>query len=126
MRSRTGRGRQGPGLLGAMGRPAVLPGAPAPVAGPVPAAPPAVVGNPATADTPVRTEGSPEQPRVDSRQGRWLPRHQPWNAASASPGSVGRSIDELSAQLDELDELKRAGLLTEEEFARQRAWLLGT
>ena len=39
---------------------------------------------------------------------------------------TGRSVDELSAQLDELDRLKRAGLLTKEEFTHRRTRLLGT
>lgn len=126
MRSGTGRGRAGPGLLGATGRPAVLPGTPAPVSGRASTGGPSAGGDRGTADAGQRREALPERPRVDFRPGRWLPRHQPWNASSASLGSSGRSIDELSAQLHELDELERAGLLTEEEFARQRAWLLAT
>ena len=69
------------------------------------------------------TRPRPDDSAVDFRQGRWLPRHQPWNAAST--GGTGRSVDELSAQLDELDRLKRAGLLTEEEFTHRRTRLLG-
>jgi len=121
VRSGTGRGRQGPGLLGATGRPVVLPGAPAPVSARVPAA---AGSDQDTSDPRSRDEEPPDRQRADVRQGRWLPRHQPWNAASGSFGNGRRSIDELSAQLDELDELRRAGVLTEEEFARQRAWLL--
>jgi hypothetical protein len=120
VRSGTGRGRQGPGLLGAMGRPVVLPGTPAPESGRVRAA---AGSDQDTSDAPSRDEEPPDRARVDVRQGRWLPRHQPWNAGS-SLGGTRRSIDELSAQLDELDELRRAGVLTEDEFARQRAWLL--
>jgi Short C-terminal domain len=121
VRSPTGRGRQGPGLLGGMGRPVVLPGAPAPVSGQVPAA---AGPDQDTSDAGSGDEAPPERQRVDVRQGRWLPRHQPWNAASGSSGGSRRSIDELSAQLDELDELRRAGVLTDDEFSRRRAWLL--
>jgi hypothetical protein len=126
MRSGTGRGRQGPGLLGATGRPAVLPGTPAPVSGRASAGAPAAGGDRGTAGAPPRSEVLPHQEPAEGRPGRRLPRHQPWNAASVPLASSGPSIDELSARLHELDELQRAGLLTEEEFARQRAWLLAT
>jgi Short C-terminal domain len=124
MRSGTGRGRQGPGLLGATSRPAVLPGSPAPASGRVSAPTPETRGEDGTGDARPHEEVPPGQSRVDSRQGRWLPRHQPWNAASI--GRTGRSMDELSAQLEELGELRQAGLLTEEQFARRRAGLLDT
>jgi Short C-terminal domain len=101
VRRGTGRGRQGPGLLGAMRLPA---------------------GTAAGARR--LDEVPPAEQRVDLGQGRWLPRHQPWNAASTRTN--GRSIDEPSAQLDELDGLQRAGLITHEEFTRRRARLLGT
>jgi hypothetical protein len=124
VRSRTGRGRRGPGLLGATGRPAMLPGSPAPVSGRVSAPELPDRGDHGGAETRPHDPVPPGQEPVDFRQGRWLPRHQPWNAASV--GGSGRSMSELSAQLDELEELKQAGLVTGEEFARQRAWLLGT
>ena len=43
------------------------------------------------------------------------------------PGSVARapSVDELHAQLVKLGELRQSGLLTDEEFAQQKARLLG-
>lgn len=106
MRSGTGRGRQGPGLLAGTGRPAVLPGSPAPGSGGASAPPPAAGGDPATADARPDDEVPPGQQRVDFGQGRALPRHQPWNAASI-PGT-GRSRDDLSAHVDGLDEPKRA------------------
>jgi len=100
----------------------VLPGLPAPSR---PAAgAPATGSDVPAADAPPPDEVLPVQRRADSRQGRWLPRHQPWNAASVA--RAGRSIADLSAQLDALDELRVAGLLSEEDLARQRAWLLGT
>jgi hypothetical protein len=105
VRPGTGRGRQGPGLLGS----SVL-GVPQPRPAP-----------PAGAEA---AAALPEQQRADARQGRWLPRHQPWNAVAI--GRSGRAVDDLSARLDELEELRRAGLLTDAESAVQRAWLLGT
>jgi hypothetical protein len=104
-----------------MGRPVVLPGAPAPVSG----QPPEAAGpDQGTSGARFQDEAMPGR-QADVRQGRWLPRHQPWNAVSAARGAGRRSIDELSAQLDELDELRRAGVLTDDEVARRRAWLLG-
>jgi Short C-terminal domain len=121
VRSGRGRGRHGPGLLGATGGPAVLPGSPAPVSGAVSARAPAVGDDQGVVDGRPHEGIRPGQQRVEVRQGRWLPRHQPWNAASLG---TGRSMDDLSTQLDQLDELKQAGFLTDDEFARRRARLL--
>jgi hypothetical protein len=103
VRSGTGRGRQGPGLLGATGRPAVLPESPA--SGRASARAPAVGAEFGAAGGLRHDQAPPGQQRVDFRQGRWLPRHQPWNAAST--GGTGHTMDELSAQVDELDRLER-------------------
>jgi hypothetical protein len=100
----------------------VLPGHPAPT-GPGAGAR-ATGGDVAATDARPSDEVVPGRRRVDVRQGRWLPRHQPWNAASGE--AAGRPTDDPSAQLEELDELRLAGLLSEEEFARRRAWLLGS
>lgn len=52
--------------------------------------------------------------------------HAAATAGSAPPArDQGAGIDELHAQLGKLGELRQAGLLTEEEFARQKARLLG-
>jgi hypothetical protein len=63
--------------------------------------------------------------RVSKRQGeRWAeqeaPPQQP-QAAQAPPPAAASTID----QLKELGELKSQGILTEEEFAAQKAKLLG-
>lgn len=42
------------------------------------------------------------------------------------PAPSGRDVDQLKAELEKLNELRIAGLLTEEEFAQQKARLLGT
>jgi TM2 domain-containing membrane protein YozV len=42
------------------------------------------------------------------------------------PPPQGRNVDQLKAELEKLNELRIAGLLTEEEFAQQKARLLGT
>ncbi|MEX1366045.1 MAG: NINE protein [Nannocystaceae bacterium] len=42
------------------------------------------------------------------------------------PGSGTRDVDQLKAELEKLNELRIAGLLTEEEFAQQKSRLLGS
>jgi Short C-terminal domain len=65
--------------------------------------------------------------RVSKRQGeRWSAQEQQQYAQQAPPpqapaGGEGSTID----QLKELGELKAQGILTEEEFAAQKAKLLG-
>ncbi|HEY5814885.1 MAG TPA: SHOCT domain-containing protein [Solirubrobacterales bacterium] len=64
--------------------------------------------------------------RVSKRQGeRWVeqeaPPQQPQAAPAPPPPAAASTID----QLKELGELKSQGILTEEEFAAQKAKLLG-
>lgn len=64
--------------------------------------------------------------RVSRRQGRrWAeqeaPPQQPQAAQAPPPPAAASTID----QLKELGELKSQGILTEEEFAAQKAKLLG-
>jgi hypothetical protein len=66
--------------------------------------------------------------RVSKRQGeRWAQQEAPQQApqevaqAAAAPAGATSTID----QLKELGELKSQGILTEEEFAAQKAKLLG-
>jgi hypothetical protein len=70
--------------------------------------------------------------RVSKRQGeRWAQQEQeqyaqqapPPQAAAPAPAAGGGSTSE---QLKELGELKAQGILTEEEFAAQKAKLLGS
>jgi hypothetical protein len=67
--------------------------------------------------------------RVSRRQGqRWAQQEEPQQApvaaapAPAAPAGGGQSTID---QLKELGELKAQGILTEEEFAAQKAKLLG-
>jgi hypothetical protein len=65
--------------------------------------------------------------RVSRRQGaRWAKQEEAQYAAepppAAAPAGGGSTID----QLKELGELKSQGILTEEEFAAQKAKLLGS
>ena len=63
--------------------------------------------------------------RVSKRQGeRWAQQEEQQQQAAAPPPAAGggSTID----QLKELGELKAQGILTEEEFAAQKAKLLGS
>lgn len=42
------------------------------------------------------------------------------------PPPAGRNVDQLKTELEKLNELRIAGLLTEEEFTQQKARLLGS
>lgn len=50
----------------------------------------------------------------------------PHGYPGAPPPTPPRSTEELAAQLERLNELRIAGLLTDEEFAQQKARLLGS
>ncbi|WP_323137339.1 NINE protein [Paraliomyxa miuraensis] len=63
------------------------------------------------------------------------PHGQPYGSPYGSPyGAPGqppaprpeRNVDQLKTELEKLNELRISGLLTEEEFAQQKARLLGT
>jgi hypothetical protein len=62
------------------------------------------------------------QARVDAQVGEALGRHA---AQAQAPAPAARSVDDLHAQLTKLGELRQAGLLTDDEFDRQKARLLG-
>ena len=61
-----------------------------------------------------------ERARIDARVAETLNRSEP------APAGPARTVDELHAQLTKLGELKQAGLLTDDEFAQQKARLLAT
>jgi hypothetical protein len=64
--------------------------------------------------------------RVSRRQGqRWAQQEQPQEApAPAAPAPAGGGDGSMLDQLKQLGELKDQGILTEEEFAAQKAKLL--
>ena len=120
MRRRLGRGRSGPGLLGTMARTAVVAGTASAVAGKVSAGQEAAARreHPAAAAR-AQLQEMQLQARVDAQVGEALGRH-------AAPAAVrATSVDDLHAQLTKLGELRQAGLLTDDEFAAQKARLLG-
>ena len=128
-----GRGRRGPGLLGTMARTAVVAGTAQAVAGRV------AQGQQAAANRDQQAAAAQEQLRqaqqqaqVDAQVAQALRAQAPPVPPPPSappvplPAPAARpSVDELHAQLMKLGELRQAGLLTDEEFAEQKARLLG-
>ena len=121
MRRRLGRGRGGPGLLGTVARTAVIAGTASAVAGRVDAA------QQSAAQQQQQAAAAQEQLRqmqlqaqidaqVDARMAGTPP--------ASAPTSARPSGDELHTQLTKLGELRQAGLLTDAEFAEQKARLL--
>lgn len=127
MRRRLGRGRGGPGLLGTMARTAVVAGTAQAVAGRVGQA------QQASAHREQQAAAAQEQQRqvqmqaqVDAQVADALRAQSAPPAPAPAPTPVARpSVDELHAQLTKLGELRQAGLLTDDEFAQQKARLLG-
>jgi hypothetical protein len=66
--------------------------------------------------------------RVSKRQGeRWAQQEAPQEPAPAAPAPAPEAGGQSTIdQLKELGELKAQGILTEEEFAAQKAKLLGS
>ncbi|MGH2974925.1 MAG: SHOCT domain-containing protein [Solirubrobacterales bacterium] len=66
--------------------------------------------------------------RVSRRQGeRWAEQEEPQQAAAPAPAApAAAGAESMIDQLKELGELKAQGILTEEEFAAQKAKLLGS
>lgn len=99
MRRAVVRGRRGPGLVGTAARTAVIAGTATAVAGRVAAAQHAGAPSPAA------------------------PAPAPAGPAPAAPARAPLDAEHLRTQLIALDELRQAGLLTEEEFAAKKARL---
>ena len=126
MRRRAGRGRGGPGLLGTMARTAVVAGTAQAVAGRVGQA------QHAAAHREQQAAAAQEQLRqvqmqaqVDAQVADALRAQSVPPAPAPAPTAARPSVDELHAQLTKLGELRQAGLLTDDEFAQQKARLLG-
>jgi Short C-terminal domain len=121
MRRRPGRGRSGPGLLGTVARTAVVAGTASAVVGRVSAGQEAAAQRErqAAADR-QQLQEMQMQARVHAQVDEALGRQ----AAAPAPAPAGRSVDDLHAQLTKLGELRQAGLLTDDEFAAQKARLL--
>ncbi|HEX5811735.1 MAG TPA: SHOCT domain-containing protein [Pseudonocardia sp.] len=123
MRGRLGRGRGGPGLLGTVARTAVIAGTASAVSGRVHA------GQQAAAQQQQQAAAAQEQLRqmqlqaqIDDQVNARMAGAQA--APASAPASARPSVDELHAQLTKLGELRQAGLLSDAEFAEQKARLL--
>ena len=114
MRRRLGRGRGGPGLLGTVARTAVIAGTASAVAGRVDAA------QQTAAQEQLRQ--TQLQAQIDAQVDARMAGTQPAPTPASAPARP--SVDELHAQLTKLGELRQAGLLTDAEFAEQKARLL--
>ena len=118
MRRRLGRGRRGPGLLGADARTAVVAGTASAVAGRVSAGQQAAAHREhQAAQDRQQLQEMQTQARIDAQVAR--------GGARTAAHFAGESVDDLHAQLMKLGELRQAGLLTDDEFDRQKARLLG-
>jgi hypothetical protein len=118
MRRRLGRGRRGPGLLGTVARTAVVAGTASAVAGRVSAGQQAAAHREhQAAQDRQQLQEMQTQARIDAQVAAAVRERQPTSPAS--------SVDDLHAQLMKLGELRQAGLLTDDEFDRQKARLLG-
>jgi hypothetical protein len=118
MRRRLGRGRRGPGLLGTVARTAVVAGTASAVAGRVSAGQQAAAHREDQAAQDRRQlQELQTQARIDAQVAEAV-RDRP----AATPA---QSVDDLHSQLMKLGELRQAGLLTDDEFDRQKARLLG-
>ena len=119
------RGRRGPGLLGTVARTAVVAGTATAVAGRVDAAQQAAAQRQqegAAAQEQLRQMQL--QAQIDSQVDTRLTGAVQAAPPQAAPAPARPSVDELHAQLTKLGELRTAGLLTDGEFAEQKARLL--
>lgn len=108
-----GRGRRGSGLIGTMARTAVIAGTASAVAGSVASH---------------RAKTHQRQAQVDG-QAPTAPAEEHAAGAQAAPEAtapVGGLSAESIARLQQLGDLLKQGILTDEEFAAQKAKVLGT
>ncbi len=128
MRRGLGRGRRGPGLLGTVARTAVVAGTASAVVGRVGAAQQAAAhrdrqGAAAQEELrQMRMQAEVQAQVAETLRAQGAP---PAPAPPVPPAPPAASVDDLFAQLTKLGELREAGLLTEAEFAQQKARLLG-
>ena len=118
---RRGIGRRGrPGLVGTMARTAVVAGTATAVAGGMSRRQQGKAQQAADAQA---YEQEQQQAQIDAQVAAAVAAQAPPPAAPAAPAAAAE--DDVIAQLTKLGELKAQGILTEEEFAAQKAKLLG-
>jgi hypothetical protein len=97
-----------PGLIGTMARTAVVAGTATAVSGGV-----------------ARRQQARAQQSADAEAYQETQREQQYAAAAPPPPPPSAPADDMIAQLKELASLKEQGILTDEEFAAQKARILG-
>ncbi len=97
-----------PGLIGTMARTAVVAGTATAVSGGV-----------------ARRQQARAQQSADAEAYQEMQREQQYAAAAPPPPTPSAPADDMVAQLKELASLKEQGILTDEEFAAQKARILG-
>ena len=118
---RRGIGRRGrPGLVGTMARTAVVAGTATAVVGGMNRHQQGKAQQAADAEA---YEQQQQQAQIDAQVAAAVAAQAPPPAAPAAPAAAAE--DDMIAQLTRLGELKAQGILTEEEFAAQKAKLLG-
>lgn len=116
MRRRVGR----PGLVGTMARTAVVAGTATAVSRGVSGAMDGKQQQQAAA------QQQAQQSAYEQGQRDLVAQQQAAQAAQAAPAAAALSSDDRIEQLTKLGELKAAGVLTEEEFAAEKARILGS
>ena len=124
MRRRLGRGRGGPGLLGTVARTAVIAGTASAVSGRVGAAQQAAAQQQQRGGRRAGAAAADAAAGPDRRPGRRPDGRGAGRTRTRIRAAPRPSVDELHAQLTKLGELRQAGLLTDAEFAEQKARLL--
>jgi Short C-terminal domain len=97
-----------PGVIGTMARTAVIAGTATAVSGGV-----------------ARRQQAKAQEAADAEAYQEMQREQQYAAAAPPPPTPSAPPDDMVAQLKELASLKEQGILTDEEFAAQKARILG-
>jgi type II secretory pathway pseudopilin PulG len=130
------RARRGPGLVGTMARTAVVAGTATAVSGSMQRrAATRHMEQAELAQARAAQAAADEQARVDAAVAAALAAQGGATPAAATPASVAATPaaspagppggDDVIARLQQLAELKAQGILTEEEFAAQKARILG-
>ncbi|WP_300016668.1 SHOCT domain-containing protein [Pseudonocardia sp.] len=118
MRRGMRRARRGPGLLGTVARTAVVAGTASAVAGGVSSA--------QQASAQQRRQGLDAQAQLAEAQRRAEVDAQVAAALATQAATPPPPADDVLDRLTRLGELRAAGVLTDEEFATQKARILGT
>lgn len=129
MRRSMGGGRRGPGLVGTMARTAVIAGtATAVVGGMSDAKANKAAQQAAVADMAAQQQLQAQQAALAQQQ-QWLAAQQqaqPSEATAPAAAGAGGVTAESMVLLKQLSEMQQQGILTPEEFAQQKARILGS